>query len=145
MSVARVEPALVANAFVEAIAAFDPKLDRLEPHAESTPEIGPSQATRGGLRACELRGALLERGRVRQRPALLAAPRVDLARHGPRREIGVALGFRRAHDGPFETHLPSELVPIEHARRSARGEELRAFARAIVRVEHGVAERRQLL
>src|SRR5690242_12333583 len=44
VGVARFEPALIAHAFVEAIAAFDPELDRLEPQAEAAPEGGPRQS-----------------------------------------------------------------------------------------------------
>ena len=51
---------------MEPIAAFDPKLDRLEPQAEAAPEIGPSQRARSGRAACDLRGALLERCGIRQ-------------------------------------------------------------------------------
>ena len=69
------------------------------------------------------------------------APRADR----PAREIRIALGVGRAHDRAFEAHLAPELVPIEHGRRPAGRQQLAAFARAVVRVEHRIADRRQLL
>ena len=64
VGVARVELALVADAFVKAVAAFDPELDCLKPQAEAAPEVGPRQTRSSGLGGGDLGGALLERCRV---------------------------------------------------------------------------------
>src|SRR5580765_3082512 len=105
--VGALEIAPVAQPFVKAMSSFGPKLDGFEPEPVTAPVRGPRQRMRGRAvaldteLACRFLRRALELRRLRERTALCAAPRVELAQRRPGREVCVALGGRRAHNGTF--------------------------------------------
>src|SRR5450755_454384 len=76
--------------------------------------IRRAEAPRGRGHSCDERGARTDA------PALCARPGGKAARPGTRREVGIALGGRRAHDRSSDANLSLQLIPVHDGGR-ARG------------------------
>src|SRR5438270_2317539 len=107
--------AAIAKAVVHAVFAVLPELVRVGREAETSPRLGPRHLDVREF-ALELRVPRLELVAIGEDLALPGRDRRKLCASRPRVEVLLALRRRDARDITFDSHLPTERIPVEEER-----------------------------